>query len=161
MAEPNSKSSLKEYIKRALGAPVLEINVDDDQLDDRIDEALQYFHEYHYNGNIKTYLKHQLTQEEITSFGTNDTLTGSTSGTQAISGQSYGESKSYITLPEHVLSVLRVFPFHSGQTSSMFDIQYQLRLNDLWDLTSTSILYYSQVQQHIKLFSSSNKIKLF
>ena len=153
MASPNSKSTLKEYIKRALGAPVLEINVDDDQLDDRIDEALQYFHEYHYNGSIKTYLKHQLTEQEITSFGTNDTLTGSTSGTQAIAGQSYGESKSYSTLSEHVLSVLRIFPFHSGQTSSMFDIQYQLRLNDLWDLTSTSVLYYSQVQQHIKLIN--------
>ena len=63
MAEPTSKSTLKDYIKRKLGAPVLEINVDDDQLDDRIDEALQYFSEYHYNGSIKTYLKHQITQE--------------------------------------------------------------------------------------------------
>ena len=60
MAEPNSKTAFKSYIKRALGAPVIEINIDDDQLDDRVDEALQYFREYHYDGSIKTYLKHQL-----------------------------------------------------------------------------------------------------
>ena len=64
MAEPNSKASLKEYIKRKLGAPVLEINIDDDQLDDRVDEALQYFREYHYDGSIKCYLKHQITQAQ-------------------------------------------------------------------------------------------------
>ena len=57
MAAPNSKTTLKEYIKRKLGAPVLEINVDDDQFDDRIDEALQYFHNYHYDGTVKMYLK--------------------------------------------------------------------------------------------------------
>ena len=59
MAAPNSKATFKEYIKRKLGAPVLEINIDDDQFDDRIDEALQYFHNYHYDGTMKTYLKHQ------------------------------------------------------------------------------------------------------
>ena len=65
MATPNSKATFKEYIKRKLGAPVLEINVDDDQFDDRIDEAVQYFQEYHYDGSIRCYLKHQLTQTQI------------------------------------------------------------------------------------------------
>ena len=153
MAEPNSKATFKEYIKRKLGAPVLEINVDDDQFDDRMDEALQYFREYHYDGSIKTYLKHQITQQEIDSFKTNETHNAATSGTHAISGQTFGEGQNYITLPEHVLSVLQIFPFNSGQTSSMFDIQYQLRLNDLYDLTSTSVLYYSQVQSHLSLLN--------
>ena len=70
MAEPNSKTAFKSYIKRALGAPVIEINVDDDQLDDRVDEALQYFREYHYDGSIKTYLKHQLSASDIAALKT-------------------------------------------------------------------------------------------
>ena len=113
--------------------------MDDDQFDDRIDEALQYFREFHYDGSIKTFLKHQITQDEIDSFKTNETHNAGTTGTHAISGQTYGEGQNYITLPEHVLSVINIFPFNSGQTSSMFDIQYQLRLNDLYDLTSTSV----------------------
>ena len=153
MAAPNSKATFKEYIKRALGAPVVEINIDDDQLDDRVDEALQYFQEFHYDGSIKTYLKHQITQAEIDSFKTNESHSASTTGTQAISGQTYGEGKNYITLPEHVLAVINLFPFSSGTQSNMFDIQYQLRLNDLWDLTSTSVMYYSQVQSHLALLN--------
>ena len=153
MAAPNSKDTFKQYIKRALGAPVIEINIDDDQLDDRVDEALQYFREYHYEGSIKCYLKHQITQAEIDSFKTNESHSAATTGTQAIAGQTYGEGKNYITLPEHVLSVLQIFPFSSGTTSNMFDIQYQLRLNDLWDLTSTSVLYYSQVQSHLSMLN--------
>jgi|TARA_R110000744_G_scaffold85498_5_gene167115 hypothetical protein len=151
MAEPNSKASLKEYIKRKLGAPVLEINIDDDQLDDRVDEALQYFREYHYDGSIKCYLKHQITQAELDSFKTNSSVTAATTGTQAIANQTYGEQQNYVTLPEHVLSVINIFPFSNGVSNNMFDMRYQLRLNDLWDLTSTSVMYYSQVQQHLSL----------
>ena len=80
MSEPNSKSALKEYIKRRLGAPVLEINVDDDQFDDRIDEALQYFREYHYDGSIKTYLKHQITNTKKTAMKTNESFTATPAG---------------------------------------------------------------------------------
>jgi len=94
MSEPNSKAALKEYIKRKLGAPVLEINVDDDQFDDRIDEALQYFREFHYDGSIKTFLKHQITQDEIDSFKTNETHKAATTGTHTISGQTYGEGQN-------------------------------------------------------------------
>ena len=123
MAAPNSKATFKEYIKRALGAPVVEINIDDDQLDDRVDEALQYFREFHYDGSIKTYLKHQITQAEIDSFKTNETHNAATTGTQAIANQTYGEGKNYLTLPEHVLSVINLFPFSSGTQSNMFDLQ--------------------------------------
>ena len=154
MAQPNSKDTFKQNIKRALGAPVLEINVDDDQMDDRVDEALQYFREYHYDGSVKTYLKHQLTEEELTAWKTNETHNAATTGTQNIANQTYGEGQNYITLPEHVLSVINLFPFSSGVKSNMFDLQYQLRLNDLWDLTSTSILYYSQVQSHLTMMNN-------
>ena len=153
MAQPNSLATFKEYIKRKLGAPVVEINIDDDQLDDRVDEALKYFREYHYDGSIKCYLKHQITQAEIDSFKTNETHNAATSGTQAIASQTYGEGQNYLTLPEHVLSVINIFPFSSGEQSGMFDIQYQLRLGDLWDLTSTSVMYYSQVQSHLALLN--------
>ena len=151
MSEPNSKSTFKEYVKRKLGAPVLEINVDDDQLDDRIDEALQYFREYHYDGSIKCYLKHKITEAEKTTFLTNETHTEDVAGTHAFSGQTVLEQQNYIVMPEFVLSVVNIFPFNDKHNLNMFDLRYQLRLNDIYDLTSTNILYYEMVQQHIQM----------
>ena len=112
MASPNSKATLKEYIKRRLGAPVLEINVEDDQFDDRMDEALQYFREYHYDGSIKCYLKHKLTESEITSMKTNETHTETVAGTHAYNAQTVEEQQNYVVLPEFVLSVIQVYPFN-------------------------------------------------
>jgi hypothetical protein len=151
MAEPNSLATFKSYIKRKLGAPVIEINVDDDQLDDRIDEALQYFREYHYDGSIRTYLKHQVTSSQLTTMKTNESFTGVASASNEYSGQTFSEEKSYVVLPEFVLSVMRVFPFNDKHNLNMFDLRYQLRLNDIYDLTATNILYYEMVQQHIQL----------
>jgi hypothetical protein len=122
----NSRDGLKQYALRALGAPVLEINVDDDQLEDRLDEALEYWRQYHFDGIEKMYMKHQVTQEDI--------------------------NNKYISVPDLVYGITRVIPI--SQTSSsknMFDLQYQLRLHDLYDLTSTSIVYYTQVMSHIAL----------
>lgn len=123
----NSRQDLIDYCMRALGSPVLEINVDDDQVEDRVDEAIEYFRQYHYDGIEKVYLKHQVTQEDI--------------------------DNSYITLPDYIYGVTRVFPVASGTSTSksMFDLQYQLRLNDLYDLTSTSVIYYTQVMSHLAL----------
>ena len=123
----NSRQSLKEYCLRALGAPVLEINVDDDQLEDRIDEALEFFRLYHYDGIEKIYLKHKITAQDI--------------------------ANKYIPMSPLVYGVSRVLPITSGAASSknIFDLQYQLRLNDLYDLTSTSIIYYSTVMSHLSL----------
>lgn len=123
----NSRQSLKEYCLRALGAPVLEINVDDDQLEDRIDEALEFFRLYHYDGIEKVYLKHQITQED--------------------------RDNRYIPMSELIYGVERVLPITSGAASSknIFDLQYQLRLNDLYDLTSTSVIYYSTVMSHLSM----------
>ena len=97
MSEPNSKATFKEYVKRKLGAPVLEINVDDDQLDDRIDEALQYFREYHYDGSMKCYLKHQITEAEKTTFLTNETHTETVAGTP---GGSFTIPSKFISIPQ-------------------------------------------------------------
>lgn len=122
----NTRESLKQYALRALGAPVVEINVADEQLEDRIDEALEYWTQYHFDGVEKMYMKYQLTETDL--------------------------NNKYITLPDSVYGVVRVLPF--AQTSSsknMFDVQYQLRLHDLFDLTSTSIVYYKTVMSHIAL----------
>ena len=149
MATPNSKASLISYCKRQLGAPVVEINVDADQADDIIDDAVQFFQEYHYDGALRTYLKHQVSQSEIDLQKTNNTLTSSTSGGSDSGATNWLEGKNYIELPESVLSVIKVFNFNDKKTSSMFDLRYQLRLNDVYDLTSTSIFYYEMLKQHL------------
>jgi hypothetical protein len=149
MAIPNSKSTLISYCKRQLGSPVVEINVDDDQADDIMDDALQFFNEYHYDGSLRTYLKHQITQTEIDNQKTNSSVTSSTSGGSDSGATTWLEGNNYIELPESVLSVIKVFNFNDKSTNNMFDLRYQLRLNDIYDLTSTSILYYEMVQQHL------------
>ena len=154
MATPNSKATFKEYIKRALGAPVLEINVDDDQMDDRIDEALQYFHQYHYDGSIKMYLKHKITDTKITGMKSNEDFTESASGTHAYTDETFKQQQNYIVLPDFVLAVMNIFPFNDKHNLNMFDLRYQLRLNDLYDLTATNVLYYEMVQQHIRLLDN-------
>ena len=154
MATPNSKATFKEYIKRALGAPVLEINVDDDQMDDRIDEALQYFHQYHYDGSMKMYLKHKVTDTKITGMKSNEDFTESSAGTHAYTDETFKQQQNYIVLPDFVMAVMNIFPFNDKHNLNMFDLRYQLRLNDLYDLTATNVLYYEQVQQHIRLLDN-------
>lgn len=121
----STREGLKQYALRALGAPVLEINVANEQLEDRIDEAIDYFRLYHYDGIEKVYLKHQITQTDI--------------------------DNKYIPINDLVYGVSRVLPIASGTSTSksLFDLQYQLRLNDLYDLTSTSIVYYNIVMNHL------------
>lgn len=123
----NSRQELIRYCLRELGEPVVEINVDEQQVEDRVDEAIEYFRQYHYDGIEKVYLKHQITQEDITN--------------------------KYIPVSDLVYGVTRVFPVASGTSTSksIFDLQYQLRLNDLYDLTSTSVMYYTQVMSHLAL----------
>lgn len=144
MASPTTKTELITYCKRKLGAPVIEINVDDDQVDDRIDEALQYFNEYHYDGSIKTYLKFQLSNAKKTTMKTNeDTVVGT---------DTWKEQLNYIDVPEYVLSVLRIFPF-DDKSHGMFDLRYQIRLNDIPNLTSASVQYYEQLQQNLSMIN--------
>jgi hypothetical protein len=123
----NTRQELIDYCLRALGEPVVEINIDDQQVSDRVDDAIEYFRLYHYDGIEKVYLKQVITQTDI--------------------------DNKYLTLTDLIYGVTRVFPVASGTSTSksIFDLQYQLRLNDLYDLTSTSVIYYTQVMSHLAL----------
>jgi len=151
MAQPNTRQTLISYAKRALGHPVIEINVDDDQLEDRLDEALQYFAQYHYDGVKRTYLKYKYTQadkDRITGADTTE-VASKTYGDSTTVTSTWQESNSYIVVPETVLSVVNIFPFSNKGNLNLFDVRYQLRLNDLYDFSSTSVINYDVVLRHL------------
>jgi len=150
LAIPSSKATLKTYCLRALGFGVIDINVSDDQVDDRLDEALQYFAQYHYDGIEKMYLKYQVTADDITRAATNTTSTATDSVDSSITA-SFGEGNGFIPMPQAVVSVLNIFPFSDKTTNNMFDIRYQLRLNDLYDFSSTSIIHYDMTMKHLDM----------
>ena len=129
MAVPNSRATLIDYCKRRLGDPVIEVNVDEDQLEDRVDEALQYYQEFHSDATLRTYLKHQVTATDV--------------------------SNEYIPLASNIIFVSKLFPVSSSFSSSVnfFDIKYQMRLNDLADLQryAGDLAYYEQMQQYLSL----------
>ena len=152
MATPTSKATFKTYCKRALGFGVIDINVSDDQVDDRVDEALQYFSQYHYDGVEKMYLKYQITEADITRARGNTTTTSTDSVDSSITG-SFKEGNNFIPMPSSVVSVVQIFNFDEAQTNSMFDIRYQLRLNDLYDFSSTSIIHYQMTMQQLDMLS--------
>jgi len=152
MAVPSTRATFKEYCLRALGKPVIEINVDPDQVEDRIDEALQFFAQYHYDGIERMYLKHQITAAEIARAQTNTTSSATDSADGSISAD-WLEGKGFIPIPSAVVSVVQVFPFDDAATNNMFDIRYQLRLNDLYDFSSTSIIHYEMTMQHLDYLS--------
>ena len=151
MAVPTTKATFKSYCLRALGSGVIDINISDDQADDRIDEALQYFGQYHYDGIEKMYLKHLITAAEVTRAQANTTTTGTDTVDTDITA-SFLEGNNFIPLPSAVVSVIQVWPFtDTGGGSNMFDIRYQLRLNDLFDLSSTSIIQYQMAMDNLDL----------
>lgn len=132
MATPASRSDLKDYCLRKLGFPVIDINVDDDQLEDRIDDALIKFRDYHYDGTEEVYLAHQVTAGDI--------------------------ANSYVTLADSIIGVNRVLPLNSDTISStnsqgfnIFDINYQIRLNDFYNLLSSSYTYYVIAREHLAM----------
>ena len=129
MANPTSRATLIDYCKRRLGDPVIEINVDEDQLEDRVDEALQYYQEYHSDATLRTYLKHQVTATDV--------------------------SNEYISLSSNIIFVSKLFPISSSFNSSFnfFDIKYQMMLNDIADLQNFAgdLAYYEQMQQYLSL----------
>jgi len=127
MAVPTSRAEFKEYCLRKLGKPVIEINVDDDQVEDRIDESIRYYWDYHFDGSEKTYYKYQITSDDITN--------------------------RYITLPENIIGVVSVFQISDPAITSddLFNIRYQIALNDLYTLTNVSLVPYYQVMEHIAL----------
>ena len=152
MAIPTTKATFKSYCLRALGFGVIDINVSDDQVDDRIDEALQYFAQYHYDGIEKMYLKYQVTEADITRAASNTTTTATDTIDSTITA-SFGEGNGFIPMPSSVVSVIQIFPFDDSSTNNMFDIRYQLRLNDLYDFSSTSIIHYQMTMQQLDYLS--------
>lgn len=138
MAIPASREQLIDWCLRQLGHPVIQINVDDDQVEDRIDEAFQYFRQFHYDGVERWYLKHQVTSEN--------------------------KANGFIPVPSTVIGVNRIFPVGSTNASvNMFDLRYQLRLHELYDFTSTSYVNYALTMQHIRtldlLFSGETPVR--
>ena len=150
MAEPASRENLKQYALRALGKPVIEINVDDDQLEDRMDEALQYFSQYHFDGVKRTYLKYEYTQADHDRIlqDTPESIS-KTYGDSTVVTTNWKEGNSFIVMPESVISVINMFPFSNKGNLNMFDVRYQLRLNDLYDFSSTSVINYDVVLRHL------------
>jgi len=145
MAVPSTKATLKEYCLRALGKPVIDINVDEDQIDDRIDEAVQYFAQYHVDGVERMYLKYQVTQADIDRMTTD----ASESVTDNSITTTYKRADNFLVVPSSVISVINVFPLSDRANLNMFDVRYQLRLNDLYDFSSTSIVHYQMTMQHL------------
>jgi len=129
MASPNSRQEMIDYCLRSLGSPVLEINVDDEQIEDRVDEALQWFRENHPDGSRRHYMSFQLTQDIV--------------------------DNGYVDLADDsIQTVVRVFPINTvSQTTNFFDIKYQMMLNDVTDLNNYAgdIAYYEQMQKHLSL----------
>lgn len=219
MAIPNSKATLKQWCKRKLGYPVIDINIDEDQCDDRIDEALQYFYTFQYGGMQRVYLKHKITTADVdranvdteetasdggqvtntlagavvsgattvtltdaTSFPATGSITIAADGTNAAETVTYSAKtgnaltttalandhdsgstvtsvnlvtwstgQAYLTMPDSVQSVLRVLPFSDRGNLNMFDVRYQLRLNDLYDFSSESVIHYQMTMWQLDL----------
>ena len=152
MAVPTTKTTFKSYCLRALGDGVIDINISDDQADDRIDEALQYFAQYHYDGVERMFLKHLVTSDEVTRARANTDTTGTDTADSSITA-TWKEGKNFIPLPSAVISVLQVWPLSDtgAGSSNMFDVRYQLRLNDMFDLSSTSVMHYQMTMDNLDL----------
>ena len=151
MAKPNSKEGLKEYALRKLGKPVLEINVDDDQIDDLIDDAVQYFHERHGEGSDRVFLKHKLTEAEKNAMVGVASTTTATSTFGGISSAEYTEQANYLPLPDTIIGVNKVFKMDSSTISAgMFNIKYQIFLNDLYYYGAIDLLNYGMVKSYLE-----------
>lgn len=126
MPKPASREEYKQNILRRLGKPVVEINVDDDQLEDRIDEALEYYADYHFDGTSKEYYKHLITVDDV--------------------------NNKYFTIPENIIGAVRIFEIGNAlSTNNLFNIRYQIALNDLYTLTNVSVVPYYIALQHVQL----------
>ena len=150
MAIPATKTEFGDWCKRKLGYPVIDINVDADQVDDRIDESVQYYQMFMDGGNRRMYLKHKITQDTIDRCRTNATTSATDIVDSSVSAR-FEEGKNFIPVPDSIVSITQIFTFSNAQTNSMFDIRYQLRLNDLYDFSSTSIIHYQMTMQQLDL----------
>ena len=146
MAEPTSRAELKDYCLRKLGHPVLEVNVDDDQIEDSIDDALQYYRMRHYDGVELAYMKHIFNADDMTRFSSQDTQTTLNPGTA--NAVTWKTRDRYIELPADVVGVTKVFGLASNAVrNNLFGIEYQIFLNDLYAVGSLDFLNYYMVKQ--------------
>jgi len=160
MAQPASRADLINYCKRQLGAPVLEINVADEQVDDLVDDALQYFHERHFDGVTQTFLKYKVTQDDIDrgrARGGNSTVgIVTTTASATIAGISttfsFEENSNYLQVPPSVIGVTKIFRFDGSNTvtNNMFSVKYQLFLNDIYYWGSTELLTYAMTKTYLE-----------
>jgi len=128
MALITTREGLRDYCLKKLGSPVVEINVDDEQVEDRIDDAFQFYRDYHYDAVEMVYLKYQITAQDIVN--------------------------QYIPVPDTVVGVSRILPFtNKSDGSGIFSIRYQLLVNDLYSLMSTNLIYYAQVKTELELIN--------
>lgn len=155
MAKPSTRQELIDYCLRRLGAPVLEINVDDDQIDDLVDDALQYFHERHFDGVERMYLKYKITEDDINrgkAKGTDGVGIVTTTGTSN-TGDTFNfyEASNFIQVPDSVIGIEKIFKFDTSSISGgMFSIKYQLFLNDLYYFNSINLLQYAMTKTYLE-----------
>ena len=160
MAKPASRAQLVDYCLRKLGAPVLEINLDDDQIDDLVDDAIQLFNERHFDGVERMYLKYELTQEDIDRGQAKNTegvgIVTTTATSTNISGygtttSNWYETSNFLQVPDSVVGIEKIFRFDSNTISGgMFSIKYQLFLNDLYNFNSVELLQYAMVKSYLE-----------
>ena len=158
MAQPSSREGLIDYAKRQLGFPVLEINVADEQFQDLLDDAIQIYQERHYDGIARMYLKYKITQDDIDrgqARGGDSTLGITTTTTTSTVGLSttfdLEENNNYIQMPPSVIGVNNIFKARSDTVyDGLFNIRYQLFLNDLYAFGSIDLLQYSMVQTKLE-----------
>lgn len=160
MAQPSSRQTLIDYCKRQLGAPVLEINVADEQIDDLVDDALQLFHERDYDGSIQTFLKYKITQADIdrgrARGGSSTAGIVTTTATATIDGSSvsfnFEENSNYLQVPPEVIGISKIFRFDGANTvtNNMFSVKYQLFLNDIYYWGSTELLTYTMTKRYLE-----------
>ena len=160
MGKPSSRQELIDYCLRQLGAPVLEVNVDDDQIEDLVDDAIQYFNERHFDGVERMYLKYKITQDDLDrgrADGTEGVGIVTTTGTSTnISGygtttSSFYETSNFIQVPDSVIGIEKIFKFDTSSISGgMFSIKYQLFLNDLYNFNSIELLQYTMTKRYLE-----------
>ena len=127
MPKPTTREQFKQFCLRKLGAPVIEINVADEQVEDRITESLNYYWDYHFDGAEKMFLKYQITDQD--------------------------KANKYVTVPENIIGVINIFDIGSAvNTKNMFDIRYQIALNDLYQFTNESLVPYYMNMYRIRIY---------
>ena len=160
MAKPSTRQGLIDYCLRKLGSPVLEINVDDDQIDDLVDDAIQLFNERHFDGVERMYLKYKITQEDIDRGSAKNTdgvgIVTTTATSTSVAGygtttNSWYETSNFLQVPDSVVGVEKIFKFDTSSISGgMFSIKYQLFLNDLYYFNSVELLQYAMVKSYLE-----------